>query len=88
MGPFQVCKAVKITSVSNSVLSEEVLLPWLEEQPLERRKKFVFMQGNAPTHSAKATKQFHAQMGFQGDGLATLFARFKPNRDPLGDQQT
>ena len=38
-------------------------------QTLERRKKLVFMKDNAPSHSARATKEFLASLGFKNQNL-------------------
>lgn len=69
VGPVRVPEGVKLTSVAYCNLLESVLMEWLDDVPLLRRKKIVFMHDNAPSHSAKATTEFLGSMGFKDDTL-------------------
>ena len=64
-GCVMVPAGVKINSAAYRELLSEGLFPWLEDQSLSLRKKIMFMQDNAPLHSAKATKQYLASFGIQ-----------------------
>lgn len=69
IGPVKVPEGVKITSATYCEMLKAVLLPWLEDIPLSRRLKLVFMQDNAPSHSAKLTKACLTSMGFRDHRL-------------------
>lgn len=69
LGPVRVPEGVKLTSKTYCELMESVLLPWLQDLPLSRRRKLIFMQDNAPSHSAKATKTFLSSLSIKGDSL-------------------
>ena len=60
-----VLAGVKINSAAYCKLLSEGLFPWLEDQSSSLRKKIMFMQDNAPSHSTKATKQYLASLGFK-----------------------
>lgn len=53
-GPFRVAEGVKMTSKTYTKFLEENLLPFKEK----RNDGFLFMQDNAPSHSAKFTSKF------------------------------
>ena len=69
VGPVRVPEGVKLTSVAYCNLLESVLMEWLDDVPLSLRKNVVFMHDNAPSHSAKATTEFLASIGFKDDNL-------------------
>lgn len=69
VGPVRVPEGVKLTSVAYCNLLESVLMEWLDNVPLSLRKKIVFMHDNAPSHSAKATTEFLASIGFKDEKL-------------------
>ena len=55
IGPFMVPEGIKINAKAYCELLDKFLLPWLENQPLLRRKKLFFQHDNAPAHEAKFT---------------------------------
>lgn len=65
LGPILVREWVKINSSNYCALLEEFLVSWLDDQTLDRRKKLIFMQYNAPSHTARATKEHLASPGFK-----------------------
>lgn len=82
VGPIMVREGVKINSANYCTLLEECLFPWLEEQTLDRRKRLVFMQDNAPSHSARATKEYLASLGFKNHNLM-VWPPNSPDLNPI-----
>ena len=74
IGPVMVPAGVKINSAAYCELLSGGHFPWFEDHSLSLRKKIMFMQDNAPSHSAKATQQCLASLGFKDNNLM-----FKPN---------
>ena len=68
-GPVHVPEVVKITSHTYCQFLKSVLEPWLEEIPLSRLKKLIYMHENAPSHAAKATTQYLESLGFKNKTL-------------------
>ena len=82
VGPIMVREGVKINSANYCALLDEVLVPWLQNQTLDRRKKLVFMQDNAPSHSARATKEYLASLGFKDQNLM-VWPPNSPDLNPI-----
>ena len=62
-------KGVKLTSATYCQFLKNVLEEWLEEVPLSRLKKVVFMHDNAPCHATKATIKCLQGLGFKDETL-------------------
>lgn len=71
LGPFKVPDGLKITSKAYMKFLDDHLLQWLDGLPLSRRRRLVFMQDNAPSHSARATISYLETLGFKGRNLMT-----------------
>ena len=69
IGPVRVPQGVKLTSATYCQFLKNVLEEWLEEVPLSRLKKVVFMHDNAPCHAAKATIKCLHGLGFKDETL-------------------
>ena len=69
IGPVMVLAGVKINSAVCCELLSDGLFPWLEDQSLSLRKTIMFIHDNAPSHSAEATKQYQAPLGFKDNNL-------------------
>ena len=69
ISPVIVPDGLKSTSAAYCELLSEGLFPLLEDQSLSLRKKIMFMPDNAPSHSAKATTQYLASLGFKNNNL-------------------
>lgn len=82
VGPTLVQDGVKINSVNYCALLDECLVPWLHDQTLDLRKKLVFMQDNAPSHSAKATKAYLGSLGFKNQNLM-VWPPNSPDLNPI-----
>ena len=82
LGPFMVEEGVKLTSKTYCDFLEVNFCGWLENVPLSLRKKLVFMQDNAPSHSAKATIEFLSTIGFSNTKLMTWPAS-SPDLNPI-----
>jgi transposase len=63
IGPFHVPLATYCSFLKNS------LEPWLDNLPLARLKKIIFMHDNALSHAAKATTQFLHSLGVVNETL-------------------
>ena len=57
-GPFKVPEGVKITSIIYIGFLKTHYVPWYKTQPLQFKKKVVFMHNEALVHSAKKTVTF------------------------------
>ncbi len=82
VGPVRVSQGVKLTSTTYGQFLKNVLDPWLEEVPLSRLKKVVFMHDNAPSHAAKATAQFLKSIGFKNETLM-VWPPNSPDLNPI-----
>lgn len=82
VGPFRVPEGVKINSKSYSAFLEENLSPWLDDLPLSRSRRLIFMHDNAPAHSAKATISYLTTLGFEGQTLMT-WPPCSPDLNPI-----
>ena len=71
VGPFRVPEGVKLTSKSYINFLDDHLSQWLDDLPLLRRSKMIFMHDNAPSHSAKAITAYLASIGIKGKSLMT-----------------
>ena len=69
VGPVRVPDGVKVTSASYCNILKNTLEPWLDDLPLLLRRNLIFMHDNAPSHSARATKEFLASLGIHGEKL-------------------
>ena len=50
-------------------LLDEVLVPWLEDQPLTWWKNLIFQQDNAPAHKAKYTSSWLKDSSFKEENI-------------------
>lgn len=82
VGPIMVPEGVKINSANYCTLLDDCLVQWLDDQTLNRRKKLVFMQDNAPSHSARATKEYLASLGFKNQNLM-VWPPNSPDLNPI-----
>ena len=82
VGPIKVRDGVKINAASYCDLLDEVLVPWLDNQTLALCKKLVFMQDNAPAHSARVTKQYLADLGIKDKNLM-IWPPNSPDLNPI-----
>ena len=58
VGLFRVPVGLKLTSVTYWQFLNNALKPWLDDVPLSKPKKIIFMHDDAPFHAAKATTTF------------------------------
>ena len=79
IGPVRVPQGVKLTSATCCQFLKNVLEEWLEEIPLSRLKKVVFMHDNAPCHAAKATIKCLHGLGFKDETLMV----WSPDINPI-----
>ncbi|MEM9078998.1 MAG: transposase [Bacteroidota bacterium] len=82
VGPFRVPEGVKLTSKSYINFLDDHLSQWLDDLPLLRRSKMIFMHDNAPSHSAKATTAYLASIGIKGKSLMT-WPPCSPDLNPI-----
>jgi transposase len=80
--PVRVPDGVKITSAAYCQLLESALLPWLEDETLQKRRRLIFQHDNAPSHSAKATQAFLSSIRFKGDRLM-VWPPWAPDLNPI-----
>ena len=64
IGPFRVPEGLKLSADTSCAFLENSLEPWLDNLPLARLKKIIFMHDNAPFHAAKTTTQFLTLLRF------------------------
>ena len=69
IGPVRVPQGVKRSSATYCQYLKNVLEAWLEEVPLTRLKKVLFMHDNSPCHAAKATIKCLEGLGFKNETL-------------------
>ena len=65
----RVPQGIKFSSATYCQFLKNALETWLEEVPLTRLKKVVFMHDNAPCHAAKATIKCLEGLGFKDKAL-------------------
>ena len=82
MVPIRVPEGVKLDSYTYCELLKSVLPPWLEDLPLPSCRKFIFMQDNAPSHSAKAAMSCLASLDIKGD-LPVDWSACSPDLNPV-----
>ena len=82
IGPVMVLAGVEINSAAYCELLSERLFPGLEDQFLSLQKKIMFMQDNALSYSAKATKQYLASLGFKDNNLV-IWQQNSPDLNPI-----
>ena len=82
VGPTLVHDGVKINSANYCALLDECLVPWLHDQTLDFRKQLVFMQDNALSHSARATKEYLESLGFKKKNLM-VWPPNSPDLNPI-----
>ena len=58
VGPFRVPDGLKLTAATYCEFLKTALEPWLDDLPLSRLKRAVFMHDNAPSHAAKLRQLF------------------------------
>ena len=63
IGPFRVPDGVKLTADSYIEFLKKNFLPFFKKLSSDEKKEFLFMQDNAPSHSAKKTKKFLVDEG-------------------------
>jgi transposase len=67
LGPFRVADGVKMNSHGYTDFLTTHFLPWYRSLPAVKRKSFVFMQDNAPSHASKHTKAFLEKHGLNNE---------------------
>jgi hypothetical protein len=82
VGPFRVPDGVKMNSSGYTTFLSTHFLPWYRSIPAGKRKTFVFMQDNAPSHASKHTKQYLASHGFHNEKYMDWPAA-SPDLNPL-----
>ena len=86
IGPVRIPQGVKLTSATYCGFLKNVLEAWLEEVPLSRLKKVVFMHDNAPCHAAKATTKCPQGLGFKNETLMVCPPN-SPDLNPIENLQ-
>ena len=85
-GPVRVPEGVKLTSRTYCQFGfselKSVLESWLEEFPLSRLRKLIYMHDNAPSHAAKATTQYLESLGFKNKTMM-IWPPNSPNVNPI-----
>ena len=69
VGPFRVPDGLKFPAATYCEFLKTALEPWLDDLPLSRLKRIVFMHDNAPSHAAKATTAVLKSLGFVNESL-------------------
>ena len=64
--PWRVSEEIQITAETYIAILKEHLGPWFKRQRITFRRTMMFMQDNAPYHSAKSTSEYLQQLGFSG----------------------
>lgn len=82
LGPFKVPEGLKITSKTYTEFLKDNLEPWLDDLPLSRWRKLIFMQDNATSHSAKNTTAYLGTIGIKDDKLMT-WPPSSPDLNPI-----
>jgi len=82
VGPIRVPEGVKVTSATYCDLLSKSLVPWMDEIPLALLRDFIFMHDNAPSHSARASREFLATLGIQGEKLM-VWPASSPDLNPI-----
>lgn len=66
VGPWKVPDGVKMTADNYIAFLREHFEPWFKKQRVAFKRTMIFMQDNAPSHSAKKTIEYLQQLGFCG----------------------
>lgn len=82
VGPVRVPEGVKVTSAAYCNLLTQCLVPWLDNIPLSLRRDFIFMHDNAPSHSARATREYLAKLGIKDEKLM-IWPPSSPDLNPI-----
>ena len=82
IGPYMVPEGVKINAKAYCELLDQFLFPWLENQPLLRRRKLIFQHDNAPAHKAKFTTNWLNNYSFGKDKIMVWPAN-SPDLNPI-----
>ena len=82
VGPFRVPDGLKLTVATYCEFLKTALKPWLNNLPLSRLKRVVFMHDNAPSHAAKATTAVLKSLGFVNKSLM-IWPPNLPNLNPI-----
>ena len=82
IGPYMVPQGVKINAKAYCELLDQFLLPWLENQPLLRRRKLIFQHDNDPAHKAKFTTNWLNNYSFGKDKIMVWPAN-SPDLNPI-----
>ena len=67
--PWRVSEEIQITAETYIAILKEHLETWVKRQRIAFRRTIMFMQDNAPYHSAKKTSEYLQQLGFSGPRL-------------------
>ena len=65
IGHVKVQEGVKLDSKCYCEFIDSALSDWLDDLPLEQRRKIIFMQDNAPSHAEKENQRVLALTGLQ-----------------------
>ena len=71
MGPFKVEDGVKIDLAGYTQFLEKNPMPWMKKKSAAFKKMMVFMQGNAPSHASKFTREWLTKESIKEDHLIT-----------------
>ena len=88
VGPFRVPDGLKLTAATYCEFLKTALEPWLDDLPLSRLKRVVFMHDNAPSHAAKATTAVLKISWIckrVTNDLSSKLARFESHREHVVD---
>lgn len=69
IGPFLIPDGVKMNAKIYCKFLDDNFFPWLEEVPLAKRRRLIFMQDNAPSHRSQFTSNFLQSIGICRDSL-------------------
>ena len=69
VGPFRIPETVKMTSATYVDFLKRMFVPWFRKRSAAKKKFLVFMQDNAPSHTAKASIEHLNNIGFKNDRL-------------------
>ena len=80
--PFRVPDGLKLTAATYCEFLKTALEPWLDDLPLSRLKRVVFMHDNAPSHAAKTTTAVFKSLGFVNKSLM-IWPPNSPDLNPI-----
>ena len=66
VGPWRVPDGTEITADAYIAFLKEYLESWLKRHKITFRRTIIFMQDNAPSHSAHKTTEYLQTLGFCG----------------------